>query len=42
MSGQSATLSKEEACQMQKKIQHSGSHAHTHGSKSGSKKPSSK
>lgn len=28
MSGQSAALTKEQACQMQKKIQVSGSHAH--------------
>jgi hypothetical protein len=39
MSGQSANLSLKEAREMQKRIQHSGSHAHNNGgSKGGSKK----
>jgi hypothetical protein len=36
MSGQSAALSKEEACKMQKQIQHPGSHATGNGGKGSS------
>jgi hypothetical protein len=37
MAGQSSQLTLKEACAMQERVQHSGSHALSHGGKKGSK-----